>query len=273
MIVKAPAPPEYSFDNDLRLEPKGESTFEGMITANWSVNGDPNGGYLMAFMAKAMRELSDKKRPVIVTANYLAKGETCLSEVVVEPISTGKQLNRLQARLMQNGVEKTRCWGTFIGENDYADINSYEKEPPLLPSREDCYPFPALPKYTLFSSMNILLDPSCAGWIKREGKLAEISEHRGWIKFKDNRPCDHLSLLLMADAFPPPVLAKHGSLKWVPTIEYSVNVRAIADTPWIKAVFRSYFVTRGIVEEDGELWDENGKLLVVSRQIAQFRKK
>ena len=52
-----------------------------------------------------------------------------------------------------------------------------------------------------------------------------------------------------------------------------VNVRAISDTPWIKAVFRSHFVTCGIVEEDGELWDENGKLLVVSRQIAQFRKK
>jgi hypothetical protein len=273
MTAKAPAPLQYSFDSDLRMKPAGESSFEGMITDNWSINGDPNGGYLMAFMAAAMRELSDKKRPVIVTANYLARGETCLSKVIVEPISRGKQLNRLQAKLMQNGVEKTRCWGTFMGENDYADTNCYEKEPPFLPSRENCFPFPALPKYTLFSSMDILLDPSCAGWLKGGGNLAGISEHRGWIKFNDNRPCDHLSLLLMADAFPPPVLAKHGALKWVPTIEYSVSVRATADTPWIKAVFRSYFVTGGIVEEDGELWDENGKLLVVSRQIAQFRKK
>jgi hypothetical protein len=271
MISKVPTPLQYSFDSDLRMEITGESSFEGMITPNWSVNGDPNGGYLMAFMASAMRELSDKKRPLIVTANYLARGETCLSQVIVESISTGKQLNRLQARLIQNGVEKTRGWGTFMGENDYADVNRYEKEPPLLPLRDDCFPFPALPKYTLFSSMDMLLDPSCAGWIKGEGELAGISEHRGWIKFNDNRPCDHLSLLLMADAFPPPVLARHGALAWVPTIEYSVNVRALSDTPWIKAVFRSHFVTGGIVEEDGELWDENGKLLVVSRQIAQFR--
>ncbi len=273
MISPETKPPQYLFDSDLRMERAGESSFEGMITSNWSVNGDPNGGYLMAFMASAMQQISDKKRPVIVTANYLAKGETYLSKVIVEAISTGKQLNRLQARLMQNGIEKTRCWGTFAGDDDCADENRYEKEPPQLPERKNCFPFPALPKYTLFSSMDILLDQSCAGWIKGEGELAQRSEHRGWIKFNDNRPCDHLSLLLMADAFPPPVLARHGALSWVPTIEYSVSVRALSNTPWIKAVFRSHFVTGGIVEEDGELWDENGKLLVVSRQIAQFRKK
>ncbi len=264
---------QYCFDSDLRMESAGETSFKGIISNNWSVNGDPNGGYLMAFMTAAMQQMSDKKRPVIVTANYLVRGEPCPSTVMVEAISTGKKFNRLQARLMQNGIEKTRGWGTFTGDDDGADENRYEKEPPLVPPRDECFPFPALPRYTLFSNMDVLLDPACAGWIKGKGELAAISEHRGWIKFNDNRPCDYLSLLLMADAFPPPVLARHGALSWVPTIEYSVSLRAIADTPWIKAVFRSHFVTRGIVEEDGELWDENGKLLVVSRQIAQFRKK
>ncbi len=272
MLAKAPTPLTYSFDNDMRLKPMGGSSFEGTITPNWSVNGDPNGGYLMAFMTSAMQQMSDKKRPVIVTANYLVRGEPCPSTVIVEEISTGKQLNRFQARLMQNGIEKTRGWGTFMDGNNCPDAGRYEKGPPLLPARENCFRFPALPKYTLFSNMDVLLDPSCAGWIKGEGELAGISEHRGWIKFNDNRPCDHLSLLLMADSFPPPILASQGPIARVPTIEYSVNVRAVADTPWIKAIFRSHFLTCGIVEEDGELWDENGKLLVVSRQIAQMRK-
>jgi hypothetical protein len=60
----------------------------------------------------------------------------------------------------------------------------------------------------------------------------------------------------LADSFPPPVLASHGMAAWVPTVEYSVSVRALPDTAWIKAVFRSHCLTSNIVEEDGELWDE-----------------
>jgi acyl-CoA thioesterase len=120
--------------------------------------------------------------------------------------------------------------------------------------------------------MDLLIAPSCSGWLKSEGILSPRSEQKGWIKFKDDRPCDALSLLLMADSFPPPVLASHGIVAWVPTVEYSVSVRSLPDTAWIKAVFRSHYLTSDIVEEDGELWDENGKLLAISRQIAQFRK-
>ena len=152
------------------------------------------------------------------------------------------------------------------------NANHYEKEAPDMPVREECSSFPVLPTYTLFNHMDVLMAPSCSGWLKSEGVLSPRSEQKGWIKFKDDRPSDAISLLLMADSFPPPVLASHGMVAWVPTVEYSVSVRALPDTAWIKAVFHSCYLTRDIVEEDGELWDENGKLLAISRQIAQFRK-
>ena len=145
-----------------------------------------------------------------------------------------------------------------------------KKKPRKCPRVRVCVSLPVIPEFTLIEHMDVLLAPSCAGWLK--GELSPISEQKGWIKFKDDRPCDALSLLLTADSFPPPVLASHGAVAWVPTIEYSVSVRALADTPWIKAVFRSHYLTCDIVEEDGELWDKNGKLLAISRQIAQFRK-
>jgi len=88
----------------------------------------------------------------------------------------------------------------------------------------------------------------------------------------DDRPHDLLSTLLLADSFPPPVFVSQGMVAWVPTIEYSVNVRFIPETKWLKGVFRTHFITGGLLEEDGELWDEYDNLVAVSRQIAQFKK-
>ncbi len=184
----------------------------------------------------------------------------------------GKQLNRYQANLIQDGTERTQAWATFMDEKKVIRTRTIMKRKRRISVREECSSFPVLPTYTLFNHMDVLMAPSCSGWLKSEGVLSPRSEQKGWIKFKDDRPSDAISLLLMADSFPPPVLASHGMVAWVPTVEYSVSVRALPDTAWIKAVFRSYYLTRDIVEEDGELWDENGKLLTISRQIAQFRK-
>jgi acyl-CoA thioesterase len=106
-----------------------------------------------------------------------------------------------------------------------------------------------------------------------QGALSDKSEQKGWIKFKDNRPHDIFSVLLMADSFPPPVLASQGMIEWVPTIELSVNIRNIPETRWLKCIFRTRFITCGLLESDGEVWDEQGSLVAISRQIAQFRKK
>jgi hypothetical protein len=85
----------YLFDRDIVMESKGESDFEGIVAPNWSVKGNPDGGYLMALLARAMQKKSDKKWPAIVTANFLTKCEAGeKSRVTVEAISAGKQLNR-----------------------------------------------------------------------------------------------------------------------------------------------------------------------------------
>jgi hypothetical protein len=46
----------YIFDKDILLKQKNEFDFEGVVASNWSINGNPNGGYLMAFLAAAMQK-------------------------------------------------------------------------------------------------------------------------------------------------------------------------------------------------------------------------
>ena len=260
----------HIFDKDIRLDKCGQFQCAGAVSDNWSINGIPNGGYLMALTANAMQIHSSKKATPIVTANYLSRCVPGSAEFHVERISRSTQFDRMEARLSQDGNEKIRALGTFVDEKIECVLERYEATHPEIAPRDTCIPVPSLPRFTLLDNMAIRLDPACAGWMG--GKLTDKSEIRGWIKFKEDRPYDMVSIFLIADSFPPAIYATQGLAAWVPTIELTVNVRHIPETEWLKGVFRTRFVTCGLIEEDGEVWDEEGNLVAISRQIAQYRK-
>lgn len=98
------------------------------------------------------------------------------------------------------------------------------------------------------------------------------AERRQWMRFKDGRHPDLISLGFFADAFMP-ILTNYGKdflggEAWFPTMELNVQFRARPpQTPgrWIGQVVRSRFITNGRHEVDAELYDENGQLLAIAR--------
>ncbi len=259
----------HQFDRDILLAPDEPFSYSANITENWSINGVPDGGYLMAILAKAMMDQCKMRSTPIITANYLSRCEPGEARILIERMAASKQFERFQACLHQSGDEKIRAFGTFASENIDCVLESYEASEPMIAEVEKCVPVPELPNFTLFSQLDIRLDPRCTGWVS--GKLSDNSEIMGWIKFKHERPFDAFSILLIADSFPPAVLTSQGMVAWVPTIEFSVNIRNIPTTQWLKCVFRTRFITCGLLEEDGEIWDATGQLIAISRQIAQYR--
>ena len=244
--------------------------FTGVVSDNWSVNGNPDGGYLMAMIANAMIQKSDKKNTPMVTANYLSRCVPGEVDIHISEIARSRQFNRFEARLSQKGDEKIRALGTFVSENNDYAVKRYETKEPDLTPIEECVQMPAMPKYTLFQNLDLRLDPACAGWMT--GKLTDLSQNKGYIRFRDGRPIDFFSLFLIIDSMPPAAVASQGVTAWVPTIELSVNVRHLPQTDRLKCSLRTRFITFGLLEADGELWDEKDNLAAISRQIAQFRK-
>jgi hypothetical protein len=223
----------------------------------------------MAILTKAMMRHSEMKSTPIITANFLNRCEPGDASVTIEKMATSKQFDRFQGSLSQKGKEKIRAFGTFAIENKECLVERCESSGPEIAELEKCVAVPEIPNYTLFGQLDLRLDPICTGWML--GKLSDTSEIKGWIKFKNDRPFDVLSILLIADSFPPAVISSQGMVAWVPTIELSVNVRKLPTTDWLKCSFRTRFITCGLLEEDGEIWDQKGELIAISRQIAQYR--
>lgn len=260
----------HQFDQDILLLPGGDNRYKTTVAGNWSINGNPDGGYLMALLAQAALGHSEKRALSILTANFISRCEPGEVELSVESMGATRHFDRWQVKLVQGGEEKVRSMATLMDRSTGGAQKSYEKSMPELEPVEKCVKFPEMPGYTLFRNMEVLLDPRCAGWTN--GDLIDRSELKGWIRFKDDRPFDQPALMLIADSFPPPIFASQGMVAWVPTLEMSVNIRNLPETRWLKCVFRSRFLNGGMVEEDGEIWDEAGELVAISRQVAQFRK-
>ncbi len=225
----------------------------------------------MAIIANALLEKSEYGKVVSVSANYPGRSIPGAAEIQTGAIAGSRQFDHLQARLLQGGREKILASGIIAANLSRGDSRRYEKSPVKVPPVSGCIPVPALPNYTIFEHVEVFLDPACCGWMQN-GNLAERSEMNGWIQFKQQRPMDATAVLLMADAFPPSILASQGMVAWVPTLQMSVTVRNLPASQRLRCRFYTNYITAGILEEDGEIWDEAGALIATSRQIAQFRR-
>jgi hypothetical protein len=117
----------------------------------------------------------------------------------------------------------------------------------------------------LMSKLDMRLHPDDRGFAT--GQPNGVPRIRGWFAFADGRPNDTLSVLLAADAFPPPVFNLLAVPGWVPTVEFTVHVRAVPSPGPLRCEFTTKEIQGGMFEEDGVIWDEHGTLIAQSRQI------
>jgi len=269
----------HAFDRDMGFVQESEGVLNVTMSDQWSINHVPNGGYSMALLTRAMmnQELSSQGKlsgdkdlvACIATANYMDRCDPKPAQILMETICESRHFIRKQARLVQDGKERIRAMGTFVKSSETSLPRLYEKKPETVAPPEQCLEVPPMGGgYSLFDQVDMRLDPSCAGWTR--GELTDRSVQKGWIRFKENRAVDVPSIAFFADSFPPCIFASQGMLAWVPTIEFSVNVRQLPVPGWLKVIFTTRFVSSGLVEEDGELWDEENNLIAISRQIAKY---
>lgn len=261
---------QFEFDRATAVQVTASGEFDAEVHPGWDINGNANGGYLLAIAGRAMRDASGRPDPISVSAYFVAPGLGGPVTVSTSTVKTGRQLVTIAGSMRGADRELLRVLGSF---GDVAAMSGgFEHttlQPPDLAPREQCVMHTADG-----GRVHAALADRLNTWFRAEhapfhpGPRPGVALIDGWMAFADGRPFDTLSLLLAADGFPPPVFNLEIPPGWVPTIELTVHVRGIPAPGPVMCRFHSEVVQNGFLQEDGEVWDSTGVLVAQSRQLA-----
>jgi len=257
------------FARDTAVVQLGESRWRGEVKRGWRVGAVPNGGYVLAVAGRVLSEALPHRDPLSVNAFYLAP--TVLGEIEcrVELLRAGRNTTHASLKMFQEGELKVQVTAAYCDLSALSGETWSAKPPPVYPPWEECTPSGQERVEFYREGVEIRLVSGVEVFSKREPNGS--GEFQGWIRHRDCAAPDAISLLMFADAFAPPVFTVFGPLRWIPTIELTVQVRAAPAPGPLQARFYSRHLTRGVIEEDGEFWDSAGNLVALSRQTAKVR--
>lgn len=293
---------EYEFDKAIAVAPHLERTdlpegdrcreattisspmvataaFDLVIDHGWTVGGKPNGGYLLAAMARAAgcsldRVDSPHRDPLAASAHYLRAPDPGPARIVCEVLRVGRGASQVRAVLLQDQlaqVDATFTMGNLPGDPpapfwttreifDVAPVDQCVR----IPAVREGSPFDV----PIMDRADLRLDPAVLGFAL--GTPSGEATLRGWISFADGRPADPLALLFFLDAFPPATFELIPS-GWVPTLSLTAYVRAVPAPGPLRVRQIAHAIDDGRVDETCEVWDSTGRLVGQATQLAGIR--
>jgi len=256
-----------AFEFDTAVSRADNGTWLGNVQLGWRTGKVPNGGYILAIAGRVLREALPHRDPLGVNALYLAPTSLGPIECRVEVLRSSRNNTHATVKMSQLGELKVQV--TAI----YTDLDALQGEDWLVESRPSIAPVAecesaANMRLEYRQKIDVWLDSASNRYVSEPDGSGEL---RGWIAHSDGAAPDLISLLMFADGFPPPVFALKGPVAWVPSLELSVQIRAHPAPGPVQGRLRSRYLTRGVVEADEELWDSNGVLVAICRQLMKVR--
>lgn len=251
-------------DADTALEPLGDDRWRGEISERWWIEQGPYGGYVSAFLTRALIAAVDDpaRAPRSLTVHFLAAPAAGPVEIAATVERAGRSLTFTSLRLEQDGRPMALALGSAAvwrdGEPDWLELAM-----PGVAAPEDCPPLggPPLPPFTGNFE------------IRWAGGVQGVARNVTWVRPRPAMPLDHLAITALSDTMIPAAFSRLGHPAIVPTLDLTIHFRAPlpAAGEWVLAAFRSGRSAGGAWEEDGELWSRDGVLLAQSRQLAMMR--
>ena len=255
-----------AFDAETAVVAQGDSRYGVRLSTAWDIGDNANGGYAMLPVLRALRQESGHSDPLSITTHFLRPiqggGD---AQIDTSLVRRGRSVSVLTGALTVAETQRLTVSAVFGDIDDHELGTGIDIPAPTIPPPEECLNRAELLQgvaLPIASRIDVRVPADSA--VASESKPA-ISE--GWVRLSDGTPPTTLSLPLFADAFPPSLFAKLGSVGWVPTIELTVHVRRRPANGWIQARFECDDLIGGRMVESGTLWDSAGRVVARSRQL------
>lgn len=249
----------------------GPGRWSAHLAEGWDIFGVTNGGYLMAIATRAMEAESGGRILISATGSYLNPAGAGPVDVDVEVLKEGRSLSTLRATISTAGRSLVYVTGVFTDpETQRNDARLVLAEPPDLPPPDECVPAlptedaPLPPPFT--GKVDLRIHPEDARAVL--GEKTGVPLVRGWFRLRDGETMNAHAVVLATDAMPPAIFNADLTVGWTPTVDLTVQIRDPSPAGWLASRFSSRFITDGMLEEDGEIWDEQGNPVALSRQLA-----
>ena len=273
MTVDVPSVEQRSFAAVSAVTQLGPGRFHADIDPHWTIAGKPNGGYLLSMLGRAATFMSEHDHVIAASAHYLRSPEPGAVVIETDLLRAGRTTSQARARLEQDGevcVEALMTtshldgttvpyWTQGLPEMSHS---SYRDCSRLIPRLPDGNPV------AIMEQIDVRLDPDSGSFTA--GRPSGRGELRGWLALPGAEAFDPTSLLFAADAYPPATFDIEFA-GWVPTLELTVYVRALALPGPVRVLQRAQLIDARRVDESCFVWDMTGRLVAQGTQLAGIR--
>jgi acyl-coenzyme A thioesterase PaaI-like protein len=241
--------------------------FDVGLDPQWAVEDKPNGGYLLAVLARAGGSLAPHPHLTAISGSFVQSPKPGPAVVTAEVLRAGRGVTQLRARLSQDGLPRVEALLTHGVLADAAPWWS-GTSPVAVPPIEDCPRSGVLAPGGAFRVH--LLDVVEQRLDSDVGTPTGRGAYAGWLRLADGSDWDPLSLVVAVDAVPP-IGYDLGAPGWTPTVQLSAYLRRLPAPGPVRVKATATDVGAGQIDHLVHVWDSKDRLVAQATQICALR--
>lgn len=269
-----------------RLTSHGDGRFSATIDPMWTIGPKVHGGSMMAVCAAAARQaLRDgggddenvrRMQPLAVSASYLSAPDPGDVDLVVTVHKRGRQVALIDVELGQAGRIAVRASVTLGfpdgGDPTFVTTSSID-DMAVEPSEDSAAVMGEHPMAQVVhvgQGCDLRIDTTSAHFLTGSQGEPEV---RMWVRARPEDEADIDTAVLfaiMVGDISAPVTMNRGFFGWAPTVQLTTYLRRLPSPGWLRVRASSDVLGSTWFEEDHDVLDSTGAVVVQSRQLAMM---